>query len=372
MHITDIHSGVPYVSPTGGFSAQNQVSQPLPFRIEPSVGFPPVAAVTSANTRSDKGLSQYQVSPGNLRGLKPDRNGIYTRIGLDQSRSYFARVGSGVYQVGGFDKQNHSWKVLDPRSGKAVARLEQEDGEWVPAQRSPRSVRQPVSSQGREPQSGQYAVQQRGGGGQTSQPGKPRPQQGQGGGGGTSGVQTPQPEQNSSVYRGRIEKAVDGAIGWIRGAMAKLHQPWSRALTEEMYKLFGKEALTEEGKARIEQKLGQTLQFLEQSKSSGEGNLHSGGVDPQHPDAPAFANPSTGDIYFKDSTLRMAQDRDLVEMMVHEATHAGAQTEDNWYLYPNEERHANWDGQEKPFNFDNAVNTADSMAHAVRALSEYT
>ncbi|HTV87288.1 MAG TPA: hypothetical protein VME63_17970 [Dyella sp.] len=279
--------------------------------------------------------------------------------------------------MGGFNKQDPSWKVLDPRSGKEVARLERKDGQWAVAESSvepsvepshKRSVQQPVATHGGAG-SGQ---------GQGAQAGGARAGRGGGGGGGggasgTSRTGAPPSESHSAADRGHMARLVDGAIDWIEGAIAKLHQPWSRALTEEMNKLFGDEALTEEGKARIEQKLEQTLKFLQQSKSSGEGNLHISGenLNPQHPNAPAFTNTVTGDIYFKPDFMRQTSESYLIQTMVHEATHAGAKTVDDWYLYPNEERYPNWDGHQALFNFDTAINTADSLAHAVQAFHKY-
>jgi hypothetical protein len=278
--------------------------------VERPAGMPPGAPeTTSTLLRSEEDLLQYRVSPNALRGLQPDRNGIYTRTNADRSRTYFAQVDGDTYRVGGFDRQNLTWHVLDPRSGKEVVPLVRKAGKWV------------MSS----------------------------------------------PKQYEPTLRGRILRALDGGIQNVRQALSQVRGTWSNATTATMNKLFGRGASSDAGKARIEYGLRRTLNEMEESKRTGARNLRVNG--PGSPWEPsAFAYPD-GTVYFKQYTLNNWRPADLNELMVHESTHTGARTTDNWYLNRNNDRLPNWGGRIAPLTFQNAVNNADTLARASSVLA---
>lgn len=254
-------------------------------------------------------LGRYQVSSNYLSGLQPDGNGIYTRVHRDQSRSHFAKSRGGVYQVGGFDGRTSTWRVLDPRSGREITTLERKNGEWTPI---------------------------------------PRPSYPPG-------------------FRGRILRALDGAIETTRQAKAQLGRNWSHATSWVMNKLFGPQASTSQGRRSIEAGLNDTLHALEASKRRGAGNLQVGFEGgPGRPSAVAFPD---GTILIGQYALRNWRDADLNELMIHEHTHTGAGARDHWYLNRNNDRLPNWGNRLSPFTFGNALNNADTLARAASILN---
>jgi hypothetical protein len=285
-------------------------SLPPGVHVERPSAIPPGAPDTIATLlRSEEDLLQYRVSPSNLRGLQPDRNGIYARTNADRSKTYFANVDGDTYRIGGFDRQNLTWRVLDPRSGKEVVQLERKGGKWVAAL----------------------------------------------------------PKQYESTHRGRILRALDAGIQNVRQALSQIHGSWSRATTTAMNKLFGRGVASEASKTRIERGLRQTLNEMEASRRTGARNLRVDG--PGGPWQPsAFAYPD-GTVYFTQFTLNNWRPADLNELMVHESTHTGARTTDNWYLNRNNDRLPNWGGGIAPLTFQNAVNNADTMARASSVLA---
>ncbi|HUB90398.1 MAG TPA: hypothetical protein VMA74_11800 [Dyella sp.] len=212
---------------------QPNTTGPQITRIERPAGFPPGAPETpDMRARSDSSdlsdLFNYRVSPRNLDGLQPDRYGIFTRNNSNRTNSYFTKIDEDVYQLGGFDRQSQTWRVLDPRSGQEVATLELErkDGKWLPKNLGKRMLR-----------------------------------------------------------------ALDGAIENVRRAKAQIGRAWMQGTNWAMQKLFGGGAFTPQGRQRIEAGLNNTLQALEKSKREGAWNLrvgHEGG--PNRPAAVAFNN----------------------------------------------------------------------------------
>lgn len=307
--------GFPPGAPQTAVTRQQSRIQPNPLapstvHVERPSNTPPGAPDTSATLLRSEDLLQYRVSPNTLRGLQPDRNGIYTRTNADRNRSYFAKLDGDTYQVGGFDRQSLSWKVLDPRSGKEVAQMERKNGKWV------------------------------------------------------AGIS---PAQYPPTDRGRILQALDGGIRNVRQALTQIRNTWSRATSSTMNRLFGGGASSEGGKARIEQGLRNTLSQMEESKRTGARNLRVGNEgSPWSPSAVAYPD---GTIYFTKYTLRNWRPADLNELMVHENTHTGAGTKDHWYLNRNNDRLPNWGGAIGPFNFQTAVNNADTIARSSGVLA---
>ncbi|HTV84614.1 MAG TPA: hypothetical protein VME63_04370 [Dyella sp.] len=281
-----------------------------PVRAERPAGTPPGAPDTPVTRLRSGDLHQYRVSPNHLRGLQPDRNGIYTRTLADRSRHYFADVDGDIYRVGGFDRQSLTWQVLDPRSGKEVAPLQRTDGKWTAAAA---------------------------------------------------------PASYPRGYRGTILRALDGGIHNVILALTQVRGNWSRATSATMNTLFGRGASSEGGKARIEQGLRNTLNQMQESKRTGARNLQVGGEGgPNSPSAVAFGN---GTVQFTKYTLRNWRPADLNELMVHEFTHTGAGTKDHWYLNRNNGRIPNWGGSISPLTFHNAVNNADTLARSSSVLA---
>lgn len=299
-------------------SANTNPGQPNPagpqiIHVERPAGLPPGAPDMRARPYSSD-LSAYRVPPRTLHGLQPDRNGIYTRNNSDGSKSYFTRVYGNVHQIGGFDWQSVTWRMLDPRSGREVATLERKGREWVPKE-------------------------------QAQPPSQPVPQ----------------------GLRGRILRALDSAIENVRQAKTQIHRAWTRATNWAMQKLFGPDAFTPQGRQRIEAGLNNTLHALEKSKRDGARNLRVGNEGgPNSPSAVAF---NDGTIQFSRYTLRNWRDADLNELMVHEHTHTGAGTRDHWYLNRNHDRLPNWGGGLSPFTFGNALNNADTLARSSGVLA---
>jgi hypothetical protein len=286
-----------------------------PSFIERPANQPPGAPDTPVTLRSEKNLLDYSVDPSNLRGLQPDRNGIYARVNPNQSKNYFAKVDGDTYRVGGFDRSDTSWRVLDPRSGKEVSKLQRENGKWVPKDLMPPATSYPRGA------------------------------------------------------KGQMLRAVDSGIENIRLAKTQLNRNWDPRTSSAMRSLFGGGAFTPAGKVRIEAGFDKTLGAMRRTKDQGGRNLSTcpGGLWPGGPSARAW--PSTGEICFAPYALRSWSNADLNELAVHEHTHTGAYTNDNWYLQSNLGRYPNWSGYTAPFTFDNAVNNADTMARATSVLA---
>ncbi|WP_147293172.1 hypothetical protein [Dyella monticola] len=131
-----------------------------------------------------------------------------------------------------------------------------------------------------------------------------------------------------------------------------------------MSKLFGPEASTPEGRARIKQEFLATLKALLKSKDAGGADI---AIENLRPGAAAESR-SNGIIAFAPNSAGQS-DQALTETMVHEHTHAGAHTNDGWYLDRAGNRRPNLGGQLYPFTFDNAVNNADTVARSATALA---
>jgi len=107
---------------------------------------------------------------------------------------------------------------------------------------------------------------------------------------------------------------------------------------------------------------------MEKTKRQNGRNLSTcQGSWPGGPSAQAW--PSTGEICFAPHALKSWRDADLNELAVHEHTHTGAYTNDNWYLKKDLGRYPNWSGYTAPFTFNNALNNADTMARATSVLA---
>ncbi|HUA79377.1 MAG TPA: hypothetical protein VL997_03320 [Dyella sp.] len=132
-----------------------------------------------------------------------------------------------------------------------------------------------------------------------------------------------------------------------------------------MSKLFGPEAATPAGRARIKQELLATLQALLKSKNEGGADIR----------IENLAQPKAAAEYRPDGIIAFApksageSDQDLAETMVHEHAHAGAHAKDGWYLDRGDNPFQNLQGQLYPFTFDNAVTNADTLARSVTTLA---
>lgn len=258
-------------------------------------------------------LSNYRVHPDHLRGLQPDRRGIYTRNNANGNKTYFAKVGGNAYQVGGFDRSTASWRVLDPKSGNPVFKLVSEGGKWKPANLAPTSKQYPQGAWG------------------------------------------------------RVFRALDAGIDNVKQAKNELFGNWSSRTNASMRKLFGGGAFQPAGKARIDAGFNHTLRAMEKSKSDGGRNLSiTDKFGPYGPSAAAYPN---GKIEISSYAVKNWKDADLNELMVHEHTHTGAGTTDHWYLNANHERLPNWGGRVGDFTFHNAVNNADTLARSASVLN---
>ncbi|GGA51664.1 hypothetical protein [Dyella nitratireducens] len=293
--------------------SQPDSTTPQIAHIERPAGFPPGAPESEDRARSDRprDLTNYQTSRNNLLGLTPDKNGIYTRVRRDGSKSYFLEKDRNVYQVANFDPRTTSWGVLDPWSQREITRVGLRNGEWV---------------------------------------------------------QTEQPDsQYPPGFRGRIRRALDDAIDITQRAKNQVWGTWNRITQWAMNTLYGPEASTPRGRRRIGAQLDSTLNALQRSKSRDASNLQVGG--PGGPDKPSAVAFNNGTIQFSQYTLRTWRDADLNELMVHEHTHTGAGTRDGWYLDRNLNRLNNWGGWQLPFSFNNALNTADTVARGTSFLA---
>lgn len=293
--------------------AQPDPTTPQIVHVERPAGTPPGAPETEDRGRDDlpRDLTNYQVPRNNLLGLTRDKNGIYTRVHRDGSKSHFLEQDGNVYRVANFDRQTTSWGVLDPWSQREATRVGLKGREWV-------QIDQPASH---------YP------------PG----------------------------FRGRILRALDGAIDNIQKAKNQLGRTWNKTTQWAMNKLFGPQASTPWGRQRIEAQLDGTLKALQKSKREGASNLQIGSPGgPNSPSAVAFDN---GTVQFSQYTLRTWRDADLNELMVHEHTHIGVGTRDNWYLDRNINRFNNFGGWQSPFTFGNALDNADTVARSASFLA---
>jgi hypothetical protein len=270
--------------------------------------------VTRAEDSPNVGnLPNYRVDPGNLGRLQPDRHGIYTRNNAGGNKTYFAKIGGNVYQVGGFDRSTTSWRVLDPKSGNAVFKLVPEGGKWKPKE---------LASASRQYPQGAW---------------------------------------------GRVFRALDAGIDNVKQAKGELRGAWSNRTSASMRKLYGGGAFQQVGKARIEAGFDGTLRAMEKTKREGGRNLSiTSRFGPYGPSAAAHAD---GRIEISSFSLggNWTAD-DLNELMVHEHTHTGAGTTDHWYLNAHHDRLPNWRGSVGHFTFNNAVNNADTLARSTSVL----
>lgn len=272
----------------------------------------------NAPSQDSVNLSNYRTPDSNLLGLQPDRQGIYTRTDSNGNTSYFTRFEGNTYQVGNFQMQEGNrptWGLMNPRTGDEVLRLENEGGAW----RAMESVRAPK----------QYAA-------------------------------TPE---------GRISFANDDGIKKIEHAITRLHEPWDPKTTDAMLRLYGQGILTPEGKSVVEQQLLKTLNALKHSRDTNgaDESVAWNGIDGT--DAAGVSRPN-GRIEFSGWAVHNENARDFTELDIHEHTHKGAGSKDQWYQYsPEEARRSNYGGQQAPFTFGNAVNNADTLTLSVRVLN---
>lgn len=293
--------------------SQPDPATPYVVYVNRPAGLPPGAPEPEDGGRDDlpRDLTNYQTSRNNLLGLIPDKNGIHTRTHRNGSKSYFLEKDRNVYQVANFDQRTLSWGVLDPRSQSEVARLGLRNGQWV----------------------------------QMGRPDSVYP----------------------SGFRGRILRALDGAIDNFQKAKNQLRRGWNRTTQWAMNKLYGPLASTPQGRQRIDAQLDLTLKALQKSKEQGAPNLQVGGPGgPNRPSAVAFSN---GTIQISQYTLRTWRDADLSELVAHEHSHTGAGTRDNWYLDRNLNRLNNFGGWQSPFTFNHALNNADTVARSASFLA---
>jgi hypothetical protein len=256
--------------------------------------------------RSD--LLNYRVPNSKLSGFNLDPNGIYVPSHAGKGKTYFTKIDGNTYKVGGFDRSNRSWRVLDPKTDRPAFNLESEGGKWTP----------------------------------------------------TSKIYPP-------GLKGRMLRALDGGINNVRQAKAQLSNRWTSTTSHAMRKLFNKSSFTQQDKARIAAGFDRTLKTMEKNRREGAWNLSvSNNLGPFGPSAVAYPN---GNIQFSQHALRNWRNTDLNELSVHEHTHTGAGTTDHWYLNSNLGRQPNWGGNLSPFTFNNALNNADTMARATSYLA---
>lgn len=342
----------------------------LPVHVNRSEGFPSRAAGTSTCTHEPhrQDLSRYQVDRSRLDGLQPDRNGVYTRVNHDGREEHFIDMGRNVYQVGDFDSHTSTWHVLDPKTGKAVGTLGRPDNvgtKWVwQSDLPPEVVPGPQGAGGTRGAGGTQGGggAQRGGGTQGGGGIQPGP----GAGSRRPGI-SQVPRQVLAKFSDRLMQALDKGIQTVQRALDQIDEKWSDATAQIMSKLFGPEALTPEGRKRIKQQLLATLAALQKSKSERGADIKM--EDLSGSGAAAQAHPWDGTISFDPSTVGRESDEQLAETMVHEHMHVGTETDDKWYLNPDESRRPKLDHMIYPFTFENAVDNADTVARAATTLA---
>nr|WP_311527670.1 hypothetical protein [uncultured Ralstonia sp.] len=263
-------------------------------------------------------LVNYRTPDSNLLGLQPDRQGIYTRTDSNGNTNYFTRIEGNTYQIGNFQMQGGNrptWGLINPHTGGEILRLGNESGTWRAMEFMPA------------------------------------------------------PKQYAPTPDGRIAFANDDGINKIEHAIIRLHEPWDRKTTDAMVRLYGQVILTPEGKGAVAQQLQKTLNAIRYSRDANgaDESIAWNGIDGT--DAAGVHRPN-GRIEFSGWAVRNENNREFTELNIHEHTHKGAGSKDQWYQYsPEHARRSNYGGQQAPFTFDNAVNNADTLTLSVRVLN---
>lgn len=355
-----------------GYGVNSAVSPP-PIQIHRFPGFPAGASGTSAFPQATDNwdLLKYRVASSNLmdaktrKDLQPDQNGVYTRLNADGSKNYFIRMANGdIYQVGKFDPRTMTWQVLDPQTGQAIAILDRpgkKGNKWLVVNKPPLQERQ-QSREGQETQGGREARGTQGASGT----------QGGGGARGGRGAQRGQPntqaaEQDNSGLRGKLVNAFQAARETVKSAMGELGKRWDTLTAGVMGKLYGHDIFTQEGRNALMERFKGTYQALTSTINSWLGNV---GIGQTSPGVAAHAVPATGSMVFNPEAIRNMSPEKLKELVIHEASHIGAGTNDeSGYLTPSNDRRPNLRRSLAANTFLNNVNNADHVARAATILS---
>jgi hypothetical protein len=183
----------------------------------------------------------------------------------------------------------------------------------------------------------------------------------------------------------RVTTALKTGIAWLEQAISSLSKPFSQETKELLSSLIPGGLQTEADKEVLKNKLTQTMTGMQKMRDDGASNVCSA---MNIPGVAAVTSKNTGQMHISRESLADKSDTALAAVLVHEASHAYAKTDDNWVLTP----HAttNWDrlkgllssaptarfdqtapngGVAAPFTFENSVNNAYTVQYAVEVLA---
>jgi hypothetical protein len=189
----------------------------------------------------------------------------------------------------------------------------------------------------------------------------------------------------SQAERARVTTALKTGIAWLEQAISSLSKPFSQETKELLSSLIPGGLQTEADKEVLKNKLIQTMTGMQKMRDDGASNVCSA---MNIPGVAAVTSKNTGQMHISRESLADKSDTALAAVLVHEASHAYAKTDDNWVLTP----HAttNWDrlkgllssaptarfdqaapngGVAAPFTFENSVNNAYTVQYAVEVLA---
>lgn len=328
-------------------------------------------------------LSTYRVSPVAVEGIQPDENGIYVKS-QNQARQYFVKMDDHFYEVGDFDKNRTTWRLLDPHTrvpGPSI-RLAGA-GQWVLDTNPAPTRTQDFPSQSLVGNRFNGSGAGPGATGNTHPPSSPRSSQGAAPPPSQSSAPPISPRSgpadaeqlSSSPSQGlwnKLQTAVHVAKSKLQRAISTIThalENGSLAPNVRLYlkNLFGNEVLTREGLLTLLQKFTGTLRDIDQSEAHGNNNLGIGPLSEER--ANAEVNLRTGMKRFSPGYVENATVDKLAETVVHEFSHTGAGTVDHWYYDFHGDRSPNFSNDAISFTFDNAVTNADTIAKATTALT---
>lgn len=189
----------------------------------------------------------------------------------------------------------------------------------------------------------------------------------------------------SQAERSRVTTALKTGIDWLKQAISSLSKPFSEETKGLLSELIPGGLQTEADKDMLKNKLIQTMTSMQKMLDDGASNVCSA---MNIPGVAAVTSKNSGQMHISKDSLSNKSDTALAAILLHEASHAYAKTDDNWLLT----RHTttNWDrlksllsskptprfeqaaptgGIVAPFTFTNSVNNAYTVQYATEVLA---
>ncbi|RDS79890.1 hypothetical protein DWU98_15725 [Dyella monticola] len=135
----------------------------------------------------------------------------------------------------------------------------------------------------------------------------------------------------STAERGRVVTALKTGIAWVKQAIAALSKPFSKETKELVSELIPGSLENPSDRKMLENQLSHTLDGMQTMLDRQASNV---GSSAEMPGYNALTNRKTGQMHISSEYLSDASDGSLAATLVHEASHAYANTDDNWVVAP--------------------------------------